>query len=120
MIEKAIQNLQFSLKVLFNDRLEFVLSKYMVIPMVNSGLFVGILDSSFNQLRFFGFGADLLAFRALLFSLKIVLQMPWHKYVLRRELFMFLLVGPHKTEYFAAGFGNSPQFIESLNSQFFG
>jgi hypothetical protein len=86
-------------------------SKYMVVSVVYGGLFIFIFDARLDELRLLRFGGH---------SLRVfvrLLQMPRHKDILSRKLFVLLLIRPDQHQHTASWFQNAVHFSERLGPQ---
>lgn len=85
--------------------------KYMVVPVVHGSLFVFIFNTRLDELRLFRLGS---------YGLRVfvrLLQMPWHKHILSRKLFVLLLIGPDQHQHPPSWFQNAVHLSKRLDPQ---
>ena len=101
-------------KMLLNKLLNFPLFKDVIIPVINLSLLFFVFQASFNEAWLFR--SRILPL--LLFCLFIsVVQMPRHKNILSRKLFIVLLESPNVDQNRASNFRNATHFSQGLNEE---
>ena len=115
MVVEPVSDLQFPGKVLLNQLLKLKLSKNVVVPVVDRCLLVFIFDRGLYKRAVLRLRFYCRRLRLVLFV--VVLQVPWDKDILSRELSMLLLVGPHQDEHFSTNLHDSVHFREGLHTK---
>lgn len=115
VIVEPVNNLNFVFQVgIFDKGLEFALSEYVIISMVDSGLLVLIFNSRLDEVAVLGF---CLLCRICFLLLVGIVKMPGNEYILGGELLVLLLIGPHVYEHASAYLQDPGDLAEGLDTQ---
>lgn len=117
VVEIVVHYFQFAHEMLLDESLEFLFAKHVIKAMVDGSLFVFVFYACIYEARVLCLATNFFPLTASCFCLEVVLQVPGHEDVLRRELFVLLLVSPHEHEHSTTNAQHAAHLVQRFHPQ---